>query len=46
MRVPFLTPPTCRPLPQMPPEELQKMHHIERHIRKNKLKVGAGCCRR
>ena len=27
----------------MPPEELEKMHHIEKHIRKNKMKVGAGC---
>jgi hypothetical protein len=26
----------------MPPEELEKMHHIEKHIRKNKMKVGAG----
>jgi hypothetical protein len=27
----------------MPPEELEKMHHIEKHIRKNKMKVGGGC---
>lgn len=26
--------------PQMPPEELEKMRHIERHIRKHQLKVG------
>ncbi|PRW44384.1 Mechanosensitive ion channel 10 [Chlorella sorokiniana] len=24
---------------QMPPEELEKMHHIEKHIRKNQLKL-------
>lgn len=27
---------------QMPPEELEKMHHIEKHIRKHQLKVA--CC--
>jgi hypothetical protein len=26
----------------MPPEELEKMHHIEKHIRKNKMKVRVG----
>ena len=24
----------------MPPEELEKIRHLEKHIRKNKLKVG------
>jgi hypothetical protein len=39
--LPHPVPPVLLASPQMPPEELEKMHHIEKHIRKNQLKVGA-----